>query len=160
MLSRLPTELYFGLRLIEMRPRQGSVGRPFAEYSPTSKTIRLYSLPLTIYWPSISAGQRQIFEISKATIQQQSDGYTVSWGNPLSMGFWFYYDVFVHELGHHHRSQFPSKTGQLGRVSDEECAADRYCYWAMVGRLSPKKYGRTLTRSGDRRPRAPLNARR
>jgi hypothetical protein len=142
LLSRLPVELYYGLRLIEMRARPGSVGRPFGEYSRASKTIWLYSLPLTIQLPFISPRQRQLFKVSEATIEQQPDGYTVSWEDSFSMGFWFYYDTFVHELGHHHRFQYPSKTGRPGRVADEEFMADRYYYWVTVGRLSPKKYGR------------------
>jgi hypothetical protein len=140
MLSRLPVELYHGLRLIEMRPRQAAVGHPFAEYSPASKTIRLYSLPTTIQLPHISSRQRQILEVSLATIEQTPDGYRVSWADSFSMGFWFYYYVFVHELGHHHRFQYRSKTGNPGRVLDEEFMADRYCYWATLGRLSRKKH--------------------
>lgn len=142
MLSRLPVELYYGLRLIEMRPRQDSVGHPFGEYSRTAKTIRLYSLPLTIHLRSLSPGQRRLMEASEATINDQADGWTVSWADSFLMGFWFYHDTFIHELGHHHRFQYPAKTGRPGRVSDEESLADKYCYWTTVGRLSPKKYGR------------------
>jgi hypothetical protein len=145
LLSRLPVELYYGLRAIEMRPRQHSVGRPFAEYSRAEKAIRLYSLPLTIHLPSLSPRQRGLMEISDATVEQQADGYSVSWPDSFSMGFWFYYDTFVHELGHHHRFQYPSKTGRPGRILDEEAMADRYCYWATVGRLSPKQYGRVTS---------------
>lgn len=140
LVSRLPVELYYGLRLIEMRPRQGAVGYPFAEYSRAAKTIRLYSLPLPMHLARISSWQRQLFEISEATIEQDANGYAISWEDSFSMGFWFYYDVVVHELGHHHRFQYPSKTGLPGRRSEEEAMADRYCYWATVGRLSPKKY--------------------
>jgi hypothetical protein len=142
MLSRLPVELYYGLRLIEMRPRQNSVGQPFGKYSCATKTIWLYSLPSTIHLRWLSPRQRWLMEVSKATIEERADGCTVSWRDSFSMGFWFYYDTFVHELGHHHRFQYPAKTGHPGRVSDEESMADRYCYWTAFGRLSPKKYGR------------------
>jgi hypothetical protein len=144
LLSRLPAELYYGLRLIEMRARQHLAGYPFGEYSRVEKSIRLYSLPLTIHFPSIPPRHRGLMEISEATIVQQLDGYSVSWADPILMGFWFYYSTFVHELGHHHRFQYPAKTGRPGRVSDEEAMADRYCYWATVGRLSPKKYAAWL----------------
>ena len=40
------------------------------------------------------------------------------------MGFWFYYDVFVHELGHHHRFQYPSKTGRPRRRLNYRAALD------------------------------------
>lgn len=142
LVSRLPVELYYGLQLIEMRPRQDSVGRPFAEYSQAAKTIRLYSVPLLMHLPRISPRQRQLFEVSEGAIEQAADGYNISWEDSFSMGFWFYYDVFVHELGHHHRFQYPSKTGRPRRRSEEEFMADQYYYWATVGRLSPKKYAR------------------
>ena len=140
MLSRLPVELYYGLRLIELRSRQNPVGSPFGEYSLSDKTIRLYSLPLTIHLPSISARQRRLMEVCEATIEKRADGFTISWPDAFSMGFWFYHDVFLHELGHHHRFQYPSKTGRPRRISEEESIAHNYCYWATVGRLSPKKY--------------------
>jgi hypothetical protein len=142
LLSRLPVELYYGLKLIEMRPRQHDVGCPFGEYSQKEKAIRLYSLPLTIHLPFLPPFQRQMMEISQATIEPQAEGYSITWPDPFFMGFWFYYDTFIHELSHHHRFQYPSKTGRPGRISDEEAMADRYLYWVMGGRFSPKKYTR------------------
>lgn len=153
MLSKLPVEMFHGLRQIEMLPRQGDAGSPFAEYSPKSKTIRMYSLPPTILFPRISPRLRCLLDITEATIEQQVNGYHVSWKDPRGMSFWFYFNVFVHELGHHHRFQYPSKTGRHGRRSEEEFMADCYCYWATVGRLSPTKYPKKA------KPSAPPNDR-
>lgn len=132
LLRKLPVELYYGLRLIEMRPRQGEVGRPFASYSRRSKTIRLYSLPLTIHFPKLSSSDHHSLEMSEATVEPQVNGFLVSWKDSDAMGFWFYYWIFLHELGHHHRMQYPGKTGRPRRRSEEEFLAERERYW--IGR--------------------------
>lgn len=130
-----PLELVYGLRLIEMRARQGVVGHPFAAYSPRSKTIRLYSLPLQITFTALSQRERNCLDISGASIENVPTGFLVSWPDWASMGFWFYHYVFLHELGHHHRMQYPYKTGRPRRRSEEEFLADRESYWIAVRRF-------------------------
>lgn len=144
MLSRLPAELYYGLRLIELCPRQGLPGEPFGEYSLPAKTIRLYSLPPVLRFKHISNPQRRLLVVSKAKIERDRDGLLVSWEDPHSMGFWFYHEVFLHELGHHHRFHYRGKRGRPARVADEEALADNYRYLATLGRLSPKNYARPV----------------
>ncbi len=143
LISRLPAELYHGLSLIELSPRNGDIGQPYGEYFEGSKVIRLYSLPPVLHFDFIASKDRPFFEISGARISANERGYTVEWDDPYSMGFWFYYRTVLHELGHHHRFQYRSKRGRPGRRLDEEIMADKYCYWAGIGRLSPKKYARS-----------------
>jgi hypothetical protein len=151
MLGHLPLELWHGLNLIELRPRQEEVGIPFASYSRSAKTIRLFSLPEVLELESIPHFDRRLMEGSDAQIEPTETGFRVHWEHPRGMGFWFFYSVFVHELGHHHRFQYPAKRGLPHRRQEEEFLADRYCYWVVTGRMSRRKYlGRV--EPGNRRP--------
>ena len=140
MLGRLPPELWYGLRAVELRPRQGEVGEPFASYSRSAKTIRLFSLPEVLEFESIPQFDRALMEGSDALIERDGEGFRVRWDDPRGMGFWYFYSVFIHELGHHHRFQYPAKRGLPRRRQEEEYLADRYCYWVLVGRMSRRKY--------------------
>ncbi len=143
-LRQLPIELYYGLRLIEMRPRQGLVGQPFASYSSSAKTIRLYSMPLTMHMHILSSLLRFCVEESRCAIEEQNDGFLVTWKDPDSLGFWFCYDVFLHELGHHLRTHYPCKTGRPHRRSEEELLAthDAWWTWRRRSRRKPRVRGR------------------
>lgn len=140
LLAKLPLELYHGLKLIELCPRRAEWGRPYGSYSPSSKTIRLYSLPPELIFRTMPRRRRVLFEASGAKVRKAGQSFLVAWTGTARMGFWFYYDVVVHELGHHHLHQYPTKRRVVRRTVDEELLADRYCYWATAGRLSPKKY--------------------
>ncbi len=140
MLGRLPLELWHGLKRIELRPRQGEVGMPFASYSRSAKIIRMFSLPEVLELESIPQFDLMLMEGSDARIEKTETGLRVHWDDPRGMGFWFFYSVFVHELGHHHRIQYPAKRGLPHRRREEEFLADRYCYWVVAGRMSRRKY--------------------
>lgn len=150
MIAALPLEHHYGLAAIELRARQGAVVFPFAEYCPRSKTVRLCSLPSAFVVPGMTPFQFRLCEFAGATIEKQKRGIAVSWRNARSMGFWFYYDVVVHALGHHHRTQYPSKTGPTGRRSHDEHQADHFGYDVLDGRNRPRiERSSAITRRAD-----------
>lgn len=149
MMRRLPLELWYGLKAVELCPRQGEVGVPFGSYSPSARTIRLFSLPEVLELKSIPRFDRALMDGSDAQVVAAGDGFRVCWDDLFGMGFWFFYSVFVHELGHHHRFQYPAKRGLPRRRQEEEYLADRYCYWVVAGRMSRRKYH---TRSEPQHP--------
>jgi hypothetical protein len=161
MLAQLPPELWYGLRRIELRPRQGEMGCPFGSYSPRDKTIRLFSLPEVLEFEQIPAFDLALMKVTEAHIEEAGDGHRVRWDELDGMGFWFFYSVFIHELGHHHRCQYPAKRGAPGRVWEEEGLANRYRHWVLVGRMSRRKYQRKVEQTGctERRDRASVNNR-
>ncbi len=134
MLRGLPAELYYGLRLIEMRARQGPVGEPFAEYSRQAKTIRLYSLPPAVHFARLASYQRRLLDACGATVTPEGSGHTVLWPDTDAMGFWFFLEVFLHELEHHYRMQYPYKTGRPRRRREEEFLAERGKFRIARGR--------------------------
>jgi len=139
-LAQLPVELYYGIKAVEVRPRNGEEGRPYATYVSSEKSIRLYSLPLTIQMPWTTRFQNRLFRTVGASVRCAKDAVFITFPDQAALSFWFYHDVFAHELGHHHRAQYPSKSGRLGSTKSEEFLADQYTAWVPTGRFSPKKY--------------------
>jgi hypothetical protein len=141
LLGRLPPELYYGLRLVEMRARQGKCGDPYAYYFPRSKTIWLYSLPPVLEFDQLSERSREIFEeFPKTVVEPRGSCWRISWETNGARAYWFFCRIFCHELGHHHHMQYPAKTGHPKRMLEEELLAEHYCDLVPLGRLSPKKY--------------------
>jgi hypothetical protein len=125
-LHDLPLELWHGLRRIELRARKLTRQiQPLGQYSPREKRIILYSQPEEMVAPCMSEGMRDLLIKFQATIREENGGYIVSWKNAGWMSFWFCSEVFLHELGHHFRNQYPSKNKLLKGVRANEISAVR-----------------------------------
>ena len=122
LLGTVPVEYLYGLKAIELRGRISEIGKPFAYYTRDEKRIVLYSLPDKWELPNepflLTRGMWRHFVKTNKT----DKGYTVEWFDPEMMGFWFYIDVFAHELGHHYRNQYRKKRKRS--VCKEEIIAD------------------------------------
>ncbi|HMO65131.1 MAG TPA: hypothetical protein PKE47_07920, partial [Verrucomicrobiota bacterium] len=77
LLAGLPLELWHGLTRIELRAREGEVGRPFASYHPRDRSIRLHSLPMEFHLPPVSRGTVKLLEGFGAEVEATTDGHRV-----------------------------------------------------------------------------------
>jgi hypothetical protein len=120
----VPLEYFYGLRRIELRPRTGEVGKPFALYRRDEKHIVLYSLPLQWSWNGFSAQHPEVKTMRAfgASVIAVPSGVTVSWRHEVLRAVWFYASVFGHELGHHFRHQYRSRRRFRGRRPEEVMA--------------------------------------
>lgn len=124
LLRQIPEKYIYGLARVELRAREGEIGKPFGLYLPRDKAIYLYSLPTTWHLPSLSkgmlAGLRQYFP----QIEQKEKEVIVRWPSVEVFMLWFFLEVFAHELGHHYRNQYRSKRKKSLRMLDHELVAD------------------------------------
>lgn len=109
-----------------MRPRSSKdVGRPFALYRRSEKSIILYSLPLEWFWssfPSVKlvAGMQRFF----AKVDVSPQGVQVSWPAREVLSIWYYIEVLAHELGHHYRWQNRGRRRGVSLSAHEEFVAE------------------------------------
>ncbi|HVF10993.1 MAG TPA: hypothetical protein VNA16_09340 [Abditibacteriaceae bacterium] len=124
--KRIPLKYLYGLRRIELRSRgNDEIGHPYGSYRPGEKVIVLYSLPYEWRFPGYNAGNvYSSFRRFCAEITEDDDSVIVRWPDPKKLSYWFYSDVFAHELGHHFRWQYRHKNGRFGRLRDEELVAE------------------------------------
>ena len=122
-LRHLPIEYLYGLKRIELLPRTSAeIGRPYASYVVSEKAIRIYSLPMIWSWEDMFTdmlGQWDMRNRFGAEISRQGKGVTVKWPNRQCRELWFFVNVFMHELGHHYRNQYPSMTKRAARKHEE-----------------------------------------
>ena len=106
--TEVPIEYVHGLRRIEMRPRLGEVGEPFAVYLPSEKTILLYSLPLEWTWRGDDLPELFIWTMERmyADVRYRGDRVHIRWPDRHHLALWFFVEILAHEMGHHHRNQY------------------------------------------------------
>ena len=126
LLRAAPQHYVQGLRYVELRARpNAAVGQPFGLYRPDEKGIILYSLPLKWTWrgltfePSTVPGMR----MAGASVTSAASDICVFWPSRLRLGFWFWWFVLNHELGHHYRVQYRGRR-KLASLPLEEAIAD------------------------------------
>jgi hypothetical protein len=122
--TEVPIEYLHGLQRIEMRPRMGEVGEPFAWYLPDERAILLYSLPEEWTWePDVPeeylAKLRRMF----AEITVSKTSVHVRWPDRAVLALWFFVEVLAHELGHHYRYQYRIRRGSARARQHEEFVA-------------------------------------
>ena len=123
--DQVPIEYLYGLRRIELKPRPNNdVGNPFALYSPSEKTIKLFSLPREWKLKHLNNSIRYSLEKFHAEITEDEELIVVRWRNVEVMCLWYYCDVFAHELGHHFKTQYYHKNGGFGSYRDQEFVAE------------------------------------
>lgn len=120
----VPIEYLNGLSRIELRPRQGVVGDPFACYLPDEKTIILYSLPTQWTWDydppeDLLAKMYRFFAVMSLT----DEGLTIRWPEREVLALWYFVEVLAHELGHHYRTQYRIRRGSRKHKLHEEFVA-------------------------------------
>lgn len=126
LLRAAPRSYTRDLRRVELRARSSAiVGDPFAEYRPGERAIVLYSLPLSWTWeglvrePRVAASMRR----ARASVTFDGDRLTVHWPSQTRLGFWFWWHVLNHELGHHYRFVNRGRRG-VAAPPREEAVAD------------------------------------
>jgi len=124
LLKLVPDEYVYGLKAIELRPRNGEIGCPFGQYLRNEKIILLYSLPMN--WGEIPLGTQCIssVEMWNANISDHGEKYKVVWENKVDLFFWFFTYVLTHELGHHYHEQYKHRNGTRVSHSHNELLAD------------------------------------
>ena len=107
--EKLPLEYFYGLKQIELRARQGDIGKPFGKYSYHSKTITLYSVPGKLWRiKDISEGWIEALQRYHAEIHGCEGGNVIEWGDSVSLSM-FCLSTLFHELGHHYLHQYKGK---------------------------------------------------
>jgi len=126
-LQCVPPAYIYGLKAIELSPRQGDVGAPYGVYRLGEKRIRLYSCPTrfwrfsSLVWPChealLSRGARIIAS------QEDTASVLVEWHDPDDLEVFFIHVLF-HELGHHYVEQYRSSRGRPKTRKRNEIVAD------------------------------------
>ena len=117
LLTRIPVEYLYGLSRIELRAWQRpAVGEPFARYRIRTRDILLFSLPPVRYCKPLDPYFRASYEKFDAVIDQEGEGFRISWRSPAALSLWFYCEIFTHELGHHFVEQYRAKNGRIASV--------------------------------------------
>jgi hypothetical protein len=125
LLPKIPVEYLYGLSRIELRARhRPGVGEPFARYRVGSRDMLLVSLPPVWYCKPLDPYFRASYEKFNAIIEQEGEGFRISWRGPAALSLWFYCEIFTHELGHHFVEQYRAKNGRVGSARLEELVAD------------------------------------
>ena len=132
-LRHLPIEYLYGLKRIELLPRTSAeIGQPYACYLTDEKAIRIYSLPMIWTWEDMFTDIIRQWDMRNrwgAEISRQGDGVMVKWPDNQCRELWFFVNVFIHELGHHFRNQYPSMTKRAAKEYEEKIAdlhSERY----------------------------------
>ncbi len=123
-LKKLPVEYLYGLKKIELRPRNGEIGSPFGYYLDGEKTIVLYSLPMQWNLSGLGLSLGKSLVKYYAQIELTDEKYCINWPEESIMGLWFYSYVITHELGHHHVNQYRHKNGTIKNYEHHEIMAD------------------------------------
>lgn len=109
-LANLPIEALYGLKAIEMRARQGTeIGEPFASYTKRDSRIILYSLPMVWRVPFTEPGLQKYVRSRLVSVRRDGKEWVVEWEDKSALSYWFFVEVFVHELGHHFDWRFRTK---------------------------------------------------
>jgi hypothetical protein len=127
--QNIPLKYLYGLHAIEMRARQDNrIGDPFGKYSIEDKIIILFSLPLEWQLEGAKIDSLPEFilrcQLCKAEITESERGVTIKWSDKTWLSFWYYMEIFTHELGHHYNIQYRHKKGRFGKIAHEEFVED------------------------------------
>lgn len=123
--DQIPIEYLYGLRRIELNPRPNNeVGNPFGLYLPSTKTIKLFSLPAEWKLEYLNSSLRISLKKFYAEITEEDKFIIVRWRDVEVMCLWYYCDVFAHELGHHFKMQYYHKNGGFGSYQHQEFVAE------------------------------------
>lgn len=123
--TEVPLEYVHGLRRIEMRPRLGEVGEPFAYYLPDEKAIILYSLPQEWTWSGDDLPELFILTMERvsADVRYRGNRVHIRWPDRDRLALWFFVEILAHELGHHHRNQYRIRRSSAWNHRHEELVA-------------------------------------
>lgn len=147
LLKAAPQHYVQGLRYVELRPRPGAaIGQPFALYRPGEKGIILYSLPLSWTWSGLTFEPTTVdgMRLAGAAVTSSGGDLSVRWPSRLRLGFWFWWFVLNHELGHHYRVQYRRRR-RMATVPSEEAVADLHVgrqFNAFIQRSRARRDGR------------------
>ncbi len=120
---------FYGLRIIELRPRCGpSIGKPYGESLNDERTIRLYSVPFPDwhFQRKINVG---FYEAHGASVLSEEDSSVVRWPSEVDLAYFMYREVFLHELGHHYHNRYRTKRPHPRTPAAKESSADRHANW-------------------------------
>ena len=138
----VPGEYSHGLRLVELRARQGPLGQPYAEYRRGEKTVVIYSVPRQWEMRSIPGYEQRSMSRFGARLERRGDSWLVHWDDLEKLAFWFAYIVLFHELGHHFSDQYHRRRGWIGGRPYREAFADgtaRRIHRAFVKRMRSRR---------------------
>jgi hypothetical protein len=130
MLTWIPFDMWreylHGLKRIELRARNGLVGKPYGYYRRADKTIVLFSLPMRWTWNLSETGvtprSLRVFDTWDVDIELAADTASLRWGSEDELAWWFFSNVILHELGHHHRYQYRFQNRRASYYQEEYLA--------------------------------------
>jgi hypothetical protein len=125
LLQALPEEYLYGLRAIELRPRQAGVGDPFGVYLNDENSVWIYSLPFP-EWKLPPRSGASLYEIHGAEVKRQEDCVSVVWPRPVDLAYFVYREVLLHELGHHWHNRYRTKRPHPKSPAAKESSASRH----------------------------------
>ena len=123
-LPEIPIEYVGRLREIELRQHQPSK-RAFALYRPGELKIIIFSCPRgTWIYEELPPSERKRFRRFGAIVEQIDTFWTVDWPRPANRAAFYFFDIFLHELGHHYVFSFPRKRKVPADLNTHERLAD------------------------------------
>ena len=127
-LRYLPVDYVYGLRRVELRGRTSEeIGDPYGYYLNGEKTIVLFSVPPDLWqFPHTPGGSYWRFEVHDAEVEVVNDQVHVRWKRPVDLAYFFYREVFLHELGHHYHNQYRSRNKHPRYYAAKEASATRH----------------------------------
>jgi hypothetical protein len=127
LLRGVPAEYIYGLKAIELRPRQGEVGEPYGTYLRGDKRIWLYSCPPRSWRFSARAWPRHLGNLAAgarlAANQEDPASVLIEWDDPEDLWRTYTHTLF-HELGHHYVDQYRLSRGRPSTRRRNEDLAD------------------------------------
>jgi len=161
LLPQLPLELVNGLRRIELLPRASdALGDPFGFYTPSERTIGLYSLPAGEWrFPSMGTRFSNVIQECGGEVFNSGTGTVVRWRTRKGAARFMLCWVFMHELGHHldwryaHKRKLPPTVRMREESADMHMRRSIASNWATL-----QMQGREVVRSdllGQALSRAP-----
>ena len=141
----VPGEYAHGLRRVELRARQGPLGKPYAEYRRDEKVVVIYSVPTEWKLRSIPEWEQRSMHRFGADLEHRGDSWLVRWNDLEGLAYWFAYVVLFHELGHHFSDQYHRRKGRIFGRQYREAFADataRRIHRALLKRLRSRRQSR------------------
>ena len=141
----VPSEYVLGLRRVELRARQGTLGHPYAEYRRGEKVVVIYSVPTQWEMRSIPEYEQRSMSRFGAHLERRGDSWLVRWDDLEKLAFWFAYIVLFHELGHHFSDQYDRRKGRIRGRPYREAFADataRRIFRAFAKRMKSRRQSR------------------
>jgi hypothetical protein len=116
------------LRRIELRSRiSNDVGAPYGRYWPGEQFIILYSVPADRWrFDAMSAAAAEAFRSYDAIVTLEDAAAYVAWSRRFDLAYFFYQEVLLHDLGHHHDFQYRHKRKLPGGRRLKEHSAEQH----------------------------------